>query len=310
VNETASRTPARWPWLVGAVALLACAWPLQALSLRARPPRALPVVHYLESPAAARRLALSFDTILADLYWLRAIQHFGATRLAGNGDKSFRDLYPYLDLATSLDPRFNVAYRFGAIFLSEAPPGGPGRTDLAIKLLEKGLTHNPDRWQYWQDIGFVHYWWTREYDKAAAAFSKGAATPGAPWWMQSLAAVTLSEGGDRQTSRLLWRALAQTADNDWLRRDAQRRLVQLDALDQIDVLTASVERARAAGISAPWSWALLLQAQQLAGVPIDPTGTPYVIDMTTGRVDVGRQSSLWPLPSGPQTLIGRPGGGR
>jgi len=45
--------------------------------------------------------------------------------------------------------------------------------------------------------------------------------------MQSLAAVTLAEGGDRKTSRLLWRALSQSADNEWLRHDAQRRLVQL-----------------------------------------------------------------------------------
>ena len=92
------------------------------------------------------------------------------------------------------------------------------------------------------------------------AFSKGAATPGAPWWIKSLAAVTLAGGGDRQTSRLLWRALSQTAENDWLRRDAQRRLVQLDALDQVDQLQALVARARLVGETAPWSWVQLLQA--------------------------------------------------
>ena len=215
-------------------------------------------------------------------------------------NRTVENLYPFLDLATSLDSRFVVAYRFGAIFLSEPPPGGPGRPDLAIRLLEKGLAATPDRWQYYQDIGFVHYWWTGNYAKAADAFSKGAATPGAPWWMQSLAAVTLAEGGDRKTSRLLWRALSQTADNDWLRRDAQRRLVQLDALDQIDQLQALVARARLAGLTAPWSWVQLLDARILTIIPIDPTGIPYAIDMTSGRVDVGRQSPLWPLPTEPK----------
>ena len=35
-------------------------------------------------------------------------------------------LYPLLDLTTTLDPHFNIAYRFGAIFLSEPYPAGPG----------------------------------------------------------------------------------------------------------------------------------------------------------------------------------------
>ena len=48
-----------------------------------------------------------------------------------------------LDLTTTLDPLFNVAYRFGAIFLAEPYPGGAGRPDLAIALLEKGLQARP-----------------------------------------------------------------------------------------------------------------------------------------------------------------------
>ena len=288
--------------MLAACVLLASAVGLQTLSLQARPERELPAVLYLQSPAVARRMALSFDNVVADLYWMRALQHFGTTRLSDDAEKRFENLYPFLDLATALDPLFTVAYRFGAIFLSEAPPGGPGRPDLAVKLLAKGIVASPDRWQYYQDIGFVHYWWTGDYAEAAAAFSKGAALPGAPWWMKSLAAVTLTEGGDRQTSRVLWRALAQTPDNDFLRRDAQRRLVQLDALDQIDQLTALVDRARAGGAAAPWSWVLLFERGLLAQLPIDPTGEPYAIDMNTGRVDVSGRSSLWPLPKEPRQV--------
>ena len=48
-------------------------------------------------------------------------------------------LYPLLDMATTLDPHFDVAARLGAIFLSEGYPGGAGRTDQALQLLEKGL---------------------------------------------------------------------------------------------------------------------------------------------------------------------------
>jgi len=289
---------ARWWWVAAAGVLLASAVGLQAVTIRQRASTDLPAVLYLQSPAVARRAVLGFDALAADLYWMRALQHFGATRLRDGGAKHFEALYPFLDLATSLDTRFNVAYRFGAIFLSEQPPGGPGRPDQAIALLEKGVEHNPQRWEYHQDIGFVHYWWTGDFAKAADAFSRGAAVPGAPWWMKSLAAVTLAEGGDRRTSRLLWQALAQTPDNEFLQRDAKRRLTQLDALDQIDELQTVVERARTSGATAPWSWPALFP-YGLLRLPLDPSGSPYVIDMTTGRVDVSKQSPLWPLPKEP-----------
>ena len=73
------------------------------------------------------------------MYWIRAVQVYGGTRLGRTADRSYGLLYPLLDLTTSLDPHFDVAYQFGALFLAETPPGGPGRPDLAIALLEKGV---------------------------------------------------------------------------------------------------------------------------------------------------------------------------
>ena len=118
-------------------------------------------------------MALSFDPLLADVYWIRALQHYGATKRAGDPTKNFDLLYPYLDITTTLDPRFNIAYRFGAIFLTEAYPNGPGRPDQALALLQKGWRQMPERWEYLTDSGFVYYWWLRDYDEAAAVVSKG-----------------------------------------------------------------------------------------------------------------------------------------
>src|SRR5688572_16107182 len=92
---------------------------------------------YVSSPAAIRRMALSYDMMAADLYWIRAVQHYGRTKLADDGRRRYELLYPLLDLTTSLDPYFNIAYRFGAIFLAEKPPAGPGRGDQSIALLTK-----------------------------------------------------------------------------------------------------------------------------------------------------------------------------
>lgn len=256
---------------------------------------------YVRSGALLQRLALSYDALLADVYWIRAIQHYGGTRLSKKADKRYDILYPLLDIVTTLDPRFMIAYRFGAIFLAEGYPNGPGRPDQAVALLEKGMRAQPDRWQYPYDAGFVHYWWLGDYRRAAGWFERASRVPGAPWWLQPLAATTLAQGGDREASRAMWRQMRDTADNEWLRHTAEMRLAQLAVLDDLDALTALVARYRAARGRTPASWAELVGAGLLRAMPVDPTGTPYTLD-GAGRVGLSRTSALWPLP--PQLVAG------
>ncbi len=283
------------------VLLLVAAVGLQIVRDRAFPrdPIAESVL-YVQSPEVMKRLVLGFDALVADVYWIRALQHFGGTRRAVGGPQRYELLYPLLTIATGLDPLFNIAYRFGALFLAEAPPGGPGRPDQAIALLERGLEARPDAWRYMQDIGFVHYWWRHDYRAAADWFRRAAEVPGAPWWLQSLAAATLTQGGDRRASRTLWQSLLESADdNEWLRRDAAIRLQQLDALDQIDQLARAIQRYRAAGGTAPYLWRDLERMGLVRGIPHDPSGTPLVLVPETGQIVVARESPLWPMPAEP-----------
>jgi hypothetical protein len=69
-------------------------------------------VDWVRSPELMRRLALSFDSVLADLYWIRSVQYYGDTKLSADAKKEYGRLYPLLDMTTTLDPRFNIAYRF------------------------------------------------------------------------------------------------------------------------------------------------------------------------------------------------------
>ena len=186
-----------------------------------------------------------------------------------------------------------MAYLFGSLFLAGPPPGGPGRPDLAIALLEKGLRAQPNKWEFAESIGFVHYWWLQDYPEAAAWFRRGAEMPGGPFWLTSMAAVTLAEGGRRDSSRVLWQEIAKS-EFDGLRNEAQRRLAQLDAMDQIDQLqTAADAYQRQAGRPAA-DWNDLRRAGYLRGSPADPTGTPYQIQ--SGRVSLDQHSRLQPLP--------------
>ena len=263
---------------------------------------------------AAGKAVFTHRLLAADLYWIRAIQYFGSRSHVARARQadplepppslsleppvSFDQLYSLLDIATTLDPRFNIAYRFGAIFLAEQYPEGPGRPDLAVSLLEKALAVSPDKWQYWHDIGFVYYWNSHDYRKASEAFQRGANTPGAPWWLRSLAATTLVKGGDRETSRLLWRQLSETAANDDARRAANLKLAQLDALEQIERLQAAVDKVNARGQGLVTSWRPLIASGVLREIPQDPAGVPYQLS-SSGRVELSTQSPLFPLPVEP-----------
>ena len=109
----------------------------------------------------------------------------------------------------------------------------------------------------------------------------------------------LTRGGDRQASRAMWQRLRQEADNDWLRTTAEMRLVQLDALDQIDALQGASEAYAARTGAHARSWEQLVGAGVIAGIPVDPTGTPYLLEADTGDIGLGPTSKLHPLPTEP-----------
>jgi hypothetical protein len=255
-------------------------------------------VLYVPSGAALSRMALGYDALLADVYWIRAVQYFGGQTLAERARLKRDLLYPLLDITTTLDPYFNIAYRFGSVFVAEGAPK-PGRPDLAIALLEKGMRAVPERWQYPYDIAFVYYWWLQDYRRASEWFSRAGAVPGAPEWMPGLAAITAARGGDRRGARFLWRQIYENAEQEYMRVSAEHRLVQLDILDELDRLNAALVKAGGDGPPAD-SWEALAARGWLRRVPpTDPSGVPYVIDPWTRKATVDRRSKYYPLPTDP-----------
>jgi hypothetical protein len=312
----AERSAARRAGAVAIAALLLAA-AIQVQASRDRtfpPPSPAADALYVTSPTALRRASGPYAALLADVYWVRAVQYYGGAKrrlarekvlpqpppsLVAVDAPEYGQLYPLLDITTSLDPRFDMAYRFGAVFLAEPFPGGAGRPDLAEQLLEKGLRERPDKWEYMEDIGFVHYWYAHDFAGAAAWFQKAGDTPGAPPWLKPLAATTLAQGGDRRSSRTIWQALFQSTDLDWLRAAASHRLRQLQALDELDLLQATLDAAARRTGRPVTDWRTLVRAGVLPGIPVDPEGTRYQVT-PEGRVQLAGGSSLLPLPVEPQ----------
>lgn len=276
--------------LITLVATMLAVWPLQGAIdrlLDQLPPTQTTL--YFTSGSVLRRWTLGYNGLLADLYWTRAVQYYGRRRLAG--DKHYPLLGDLLWIATDLDPHLLIAYRFGAIFLSEKSPDGAGEPQTALQLIRRGIVANPSYWRLWEDLGFTYYWDLKDYPMAARALETGSRQPGAYVWMKAMAAAIAAQGREYNTSRLLWTEIYQTAQTRDVRASALAHLQALDAKEQISELTQLVGKYRRATGRLPRSFDDLISSGYLQRIPVDPTGVPYVLS-ADGRVSLGPNSKV------------------
>jgi len=230
---------------------------------------------FLPSEARFSRLSGGYSGLLAAIYWTRAVQYYGRHRLAHA--KEFALLGTLLDITTKLDPHLLIAYRFGSLFLAGKPPEGAGDPQRAIYLLERGIVANPDYWRLWEDLGFIYYWDMKDYAHAARAFQTGSERPGALPWMRVLAASVAAQGGEIETSRILWTEIARTAGNDSIRHSAEIHLAALDAQESLRELDGLLVAYKQKEGHEAHSLQDLVAAGYLRGIPPDPSGEPFVV---------------------------------
>jgi tetratricopeptide (TPR) repeat protein len=246
----------------------------------------------LRSGKMIKLLSLEYAPLMADIYWTRVVQYYGSK--GERREQNLEGLWPLLDLSTTLDPNLIPAYRFGSTFLAEARPVGAGTPERAIELIERGIRANPEYWRLYQDLGNIYYFSLRDNEKAAAAYEQGSRVSGAMPWMKIMAARIAERGDKRQTSRLLWTEIFQSARESNLRENAKTHLMLLktdDDKEQLDRLLG--EYAKKSGRPAV-RLSDLVNAGILSGVPVDPDGFPYVIGKT-GHAELNPKSPLFEL---------------
>src|SRR5215213_2057367 len=116
--------------------------------------------------------ALGFEGLLADWYWMRSLQYVGDKVVKSDEAVISLDdlrplnprlLYPLLENATELDPKFISAYSYGAILLPAID------SQQAIAFTEKGIANNPNEWRLYQYLGYIH-WRLKNYEKASEVY--------------------------------------------------------------------------------------------------------------------------------------------
>src|SRR6266478_625365 len=247
-----------------------------------------------------KRISLGFNGLAADWYWMRSLQYVGRKvlntpreiQLDDLGQLNVKLLAPLLDTATTLDPEFMEPYEYAAVVL-------PGvNVENAIRIINKGIAANPSAWRLYQHLGYI-YWQRKDFRAAAEAYSRGATIPGSPPWMEAMKAKMLAEGSSPATAREIYLHMYQEAGDEQVKEMARRYLMRVDSLDERDGLRKILAAYQLRSGRCPSSWrevepvfrALRLRVDA-SGAPLDPSGTPYVLDNTKCEVELDPKSEV------------------
>lgn len=248
------------------------------------------------------------EGLLADFYWMQSLQYIG-NKAVNNPQKVSIDnlkplnprlLYPYLDNATDLDPRFLQVYFYGSIVLPAID------SEQAIKFTEKGIRDNPNEWILYQHLGYI-YWKLGNYQKAAEVYEQGAKIDGAAPFLKLMAGRMRNEGGSRETARALYSQMYEEATDVNIKNNALRWLARLDADEQMEAIRRGLQNFQQKNNRCAHNFNEIFPFLRTvkftngnvlktdnAGNLLDPTGAPYLLDRENCDVKIDYEKSNLP----------------
>jgi len=222
-------------------------------------------------PKGVRAVSLGYHTLVADMYWLQAIQHV-ATSV--NQGKVPDDLYFMADFITDLDPKFEIAYYFTGInLLLEG-----GKNENIIKILKKGKENVPGEWEMPFYLGFTYYFKMQEHEKAAENMGEACELKKVGYYCSLAARIRADQGSPDLGIRLLQEMYKQT-DDERAKKTYEKRIRELMAQKQLINMNNALEQYVEKTGESPESISELVRQGFLRGIPSPPLeGYKYIYD--------------------------------
>ncbi len=228
--------------------------------------------------SVARIVALEYKGLVADALFSRAQTFYGGKLIRKEelSEEEWSWIYKSADIATDLDPYFLDPYYFGAINLAwEA-----NKVKEANALLEKALRYRTWDWTIPFYLGFNHFYFLQDNEKASAYLMEASRRPGSSSLMVDLA-VKLSYKVKRTENAIIFlENILKRTDDEKLRRDYEARIL---ALKRLLYLENGVEIYQEKFGKKPHGLEELVQRKILQDIPADPYGGTFHLD-EQGRV--------------------------
>jgi tetratricopeptide (TPR) repeat protein len=264
---------------MGALLLLTCVGWLQK-ELDQRQDRAVVQIEGLAQLPKGEYLKpalLGYHHLGADLLWLRLVQVVGKKR---NTADEYEWMYHALDVITTLDPQYAYAYYAGGVILGDLA----NRPDLSNRLLEKGVTANPDVWNIPFLLGYNYYFLLGDAAKGAEHIMEAARRPDGPSYLPGLATRMAAEAGSPDTALAFLEARLRETQDQEMREVFANRMKEVIIERDIRALESAVETYRTQHQALPMTLADLVAEGAVQNLPQEPFGGEYRLDPNTGSV--------------------------
>jgi tetratricopeptide (TPR) repeat protein len=264
---------------MGGMLLLACVGWLQG-ELDQRQDRTVVQIEGLAQLAKGEYLKpalLGYHHLGADILWLRLIQVIGKKR---NSADEYEWMYHALDVITTLDPQYAYAYYAGGIILGDLA----NRPDLSTRLLEKGVSANPDVWNIPFLLGYNYYFLLGDPAKGAEYIMQAARLPDGPSYLPGLATRMAAEAGNPDTALAFLEARLTDTQDPEMREVLAYRMKEVIIERDLLMLESAVEAYRTQHRALPATLTDLVVAGAFPSLPQEPFGGDYRLDPKTGSV--------------------------
>lgn len=251
---------------------------------------------FVPKPALARGAAFGFDAIVADAYWLQAVQIVGAEN-ARDPSAHAPVLARLVDVTTTLDPFVQHPYRFAAVWLIDSPES----VREANRILRRGIAYHPRDWRNYFHLAFNQFFYLQDQEAAATSLEPAVLLPGAPRYLGRLAARLRAATGGLEASAAFLQEMVRSAPDGYAKAEYEKALDEVETERRARFLDRAHDAFRAR------TGRDLARVEELAegsdpvlrALPPEPHGWEWVID-DQGRIVssyLGRryQASVHPM---------------
>ena len=194
---------------------------------------------YLPSPQQARLMSLGFTNLVADYYWVKALQYYTDPTLA---QYRYKNLADYLELVVGIDPDYEYAYKFAGL----AIPYDTGRwrhvnTRRSTSFLERGARRFPGNWQFHFLLGYNYLNFHNEPATAAKHLEMAAKLPKAPTYLAAFAARVYAVGGELDRALEFSEGILRTTSSPEIEAMMRARITDLRVEKELRSIEAAAK---------------------------------------------------------------------
>lgn len=243
---------------------------------------------YLPQGEYLKAAVLGYEHFVADVLWIQAIQAMGERTVS---EEAGHWIAHALDVITTLDPKFVRVYEAGGIALVTLV----AMPEESNRLLQKGISHNPDVWELPFLLGFNYYFELHDDLRAAEYIARASRLPQAPAYLAPFAArLYVSARNPEDAVVFLAQVYAQTTDGN-LKQILERRLKEAMVERDLQLLEDAIRRYHGRHNRAPERLEDLIGSDLLRALPREPFGGRYLYNPLTGTVRSSDMQERWQL---------------